>query len=170
MTQHTAHSDIQPWYRQGWPWLLISLPASAVVGGIITIILAVQSPNALVVDDYYKEGLAINQQKQRLRVAADMQLAGLLRSDGRQLTVELSNTGAVTQQELTLHAIHATRAELDRSVILRRNAEGTYTGEMPALVAGNWYLRLQAADMSWEIRSRAVIDGGAFQSNLTAQD
>ena len=52
---HSLNSVVQPWYRQGWPWFLIALPASAVIGGIITIILAVNSPNALVVDDYYKE-------------------------------------------------------------------------------------------------------------------
>ena len=61
--QQTAAEKFRPWYQQAWPWFLISLPASAVIGGIITLMLAVNSPNALVVDDYYKEGLAINQRK-----------------------------------------------------------------------------------------------------------
>ena len=92
----TVH-DIEPWYKQGWPWLLISLPASAVVGGIITIFLAVNSPNALVVDDYYKEGLAINQQKQRQANAARIALRGLLRHDGSQLTLSLSSAEALAR-------------------------------------------------------------------------
>ena len=35
--------DTEPWYRQFWPWFLIAIPAAAVVGGIVTIILAVQT-------------------------------------------------------------------------------------------------------------------------------
>jgi hypothetical protein len=98
----TTH-DIEPWYKQGWPWLLISLPASAVVGGIITIFLAVNSPNAMVVDDYYKEGLAINEKKQRQANAARMALRGLLRHDGSQLTLSLSSAAPVTEDALSLH-------------------------------------------------------------------
>ena len=65
MYDATMNENQPPWYKQLWPWLLISLPASAVFGGIATFILAVNSPNALVADDYYKQGLAINQQTER---------------------------------------------------------------------------------------------------------
>jgi hypothetical protein len=101
MYQHSSSEHSTPWYRQGWPWLLISLPASAVIGGIITIILAVQSPNALVVDDYYKEGLAINQEKQRLEAARNMALEGLLRSDGKGITLQLHGKSPVAESALT---------------------------------------------------------------------
>jgi hypothetical protein len=33
-----------PWYRQFWPWLLIALPASAVIGCAITIWLVLKNP------------------------------------------------------------------------------------------------------------------------------
>lgn len=78
MYDATMNEDQCPWYKQLWPWLLISLPASAVFGGIATFVLAVNSPNALVADDYYKQGLAINQQTERLRTAAELGLEGLL--------------------------------------------------------------------------------------------
>ena len=31
----------RPWYKQVWPWILIALPSSAVIGCIISINLAV---------------------------------------------------------------------------------------------------------------------------------
>jgi hypothetical protein len=34
-----------PWYRQRWPWLLISGPAVAVIGCAVTIWLAYQTPD-----------------------------------------------------------------------------------------------------------------------------
>ncbi|WP_455234853.1 FixH family protein [Thiogranum longum] len=166
MYQHSSSEHSTPWYRQGWPWLLISLPASAVIGGIITIILAVQSPNALVVDDYYKEGLAINQEKQRLEAARNMALEGLLRSDGKGITLQLHGKSPVAESALTLSIVHSTRAELDRELTLRSAAAGHYVADMPLLSGGTWYLRLQPADGSWEIRSRIAVDG-PFQALLT---
>ena len=50
-----------PWYKQLWPWLLMIPPAAAVIGGIVTIIIAVIYADELVVADYYRQGLVINQ-------------------------------------------------------------------------------------------------------------
>jgi len=167
MNDSTLQHDDRPWYQQGWPWLLIALPASAVIGGIATIIIAVHSPNALVVDDYYKEGLAINRDKQRYATARDMQLTGLLRSDAGQVSVTLTAREAVAESSLMLRVIHATRPELDRTVLLQRDAaDGSYRAPFPALVKGNWYLKLQNPQQSWEIRTRIRVDG-SFQARLT---
>jgi len=167
--QQTAAEKLRPWYRQAWPWFLISLPASAVIGGITTLILAVNSPNALVVDDYYKEGLAINQEKHRLANADRMGMTGLLRSDGKQLTLSLTSQPAVSEPALTLNIIHSTRAELDRELTLQRLSDGRYATDLPILPPGNWYLRLQAGDASWQIRARVSIDG-PFQVRLAADN
>lgn len=166
MTDASIENDTRPWYQQGWPWLLIALPASAVVGGILTIIIAVNSPNALVVDDYYKAGLAINQQKHRSRQAGEMQLTGLLRSDDNRISVTLDSRQPVSDDTLTLQIIHATRSDLDRTVTLQRTGEGSYTSSQDALPAGNWYLQLRNPGNTWEIRARARIDG-PFQIRLS---
>ncbi len=168
---HSVNSVVQPWYRQGWPWFLISLPASAVIGGIITIILAVHSPNALVVDDYYKEGLAINQHKRRLAVAEQLSINALLRSDGKRLSLGLSGSPPATEDGLQLQITHATRADLDQSYRLLRAADGNYVADLEtALLPGTWYLRLRASDDSWEVRARMRIAEGPFQAYLTHED
>ncbi len=170
MTHSTALNDPgRPWYRQFWPWLLIGLPASAVLGGIATLVIAVNNPDALVVDDYYKAGLAINRVKHRQAMARDLGVTGLLRSDGRHLVLNLGGEIGPEDQRLTLHMIHATRAELDREVVLQRSAAGTWEADLPDLPPGPRYLRLQPANGSWEIRARFVIDG-PFQTRLTFED
>lgn len=162
-------NDIQPWYTQFWPWLLIALPASAVIGGIVTIYLAIHSPNALVVDDYYKAGLAINQVKHQQTQAQQMQIKGLLRADGNLLKLALSGNQVIDDATLTLNMIHSTRAELDQQLTLKRQSENSYSAIMPDLTPGIWYLRLEPADQSWEIRDRLSING-PFQTQLNAED
>ena len=58
-------SNNQPWYKERWPWILMAGPALVIVAGIITVWLAVISNDGLVSDDYYKQGLAVNQRLQR---------------------------------------------------------------------------------------------------------
>ena len=43
--------DIRPWFREPWVWLIIALPATAIVGCAITIWLAITRPDYVVVDD-----------------------------------------------------------------------------------------------------------------------
>ncbi|HHH42601.1 MAG TPA: hypothetical protein ENK49_00540 [Gammaproteobacteria bacterium] len=165
MYEQTVAPAPRPWYRQAWPWFLIALPASAVLGGIATIILAVQSPNAMVVDDYYKEGLAINRQIHRQDVARTLMLTGLLRSDGRQLSLELTSPSPLDDERVTLQFIHATRARLDREVVMQRRSDGRYYAALPELAPGAWNLRLQGHDGRWEISGR-LASGGSFQTHL----
>ena len=74
-----------PWYRQIWPWLLMLMPATALFGGLATFYLAATTNNALVVDDYYREGKAINQQLARDTKATQLGLTATLTraADGR---------------------------------------------------------------------------------------
>lgn len=80
---------IKPWYKQFWPWFLITPPLTAVIGGIITIWLAVNNDAELVTNNYYQDGLEINQRLKKEQVAVDMSIhATLLFSDtDQQLTL-----------------------------------------------------------------------------------
>ena len=46
----------QPWYRQFYPWMLIALPAAAVIGGFVTLYIAISYPDVLVRKDCVREG------------------------------------------------------------------------------------------------------------------
>jgi len=51
--------DARPWYRQLWPWLLIVPPAAAVIGGALTLYLAVSRPDVLVRQDCVQDGVTM---------------------------------------------------------------------------------------------------------------
>lgn len=51
--------DARPWYRQLWPWLLILPPAVAVIGGALTLYLALTRPDTLVSQDCVQDGVTM---------------------------------------------------------------------------------------------------------------
>jgi len=60
----TEQQTIKPWFKQLWPWLLISGPAVAIIGCIITIYLAINMhADKPLRDGVVKQGLKIEQIK-----------------------------------------------------------------------------------------------------------
>ena len=56
-----AAQTSKPWWREPWPWILMAGPAVAVVGCIITIVLAFQSmAHQEVQDGGVKHGLVVS--------------------------------------------------------------------------------------------------------------
>jgi len=68
MTQNPA----RPWYRERWPWILMSCPAIVVVAGLGTAAIAVATADPLVTEDYYRKGLAINREIACAHAQADI--------------------------------------------------------------------------------------------------
>jgi hypothetical protein len=74
--------------------LLISLPLTSVILGFLMLWLGLQTNNSMVVDDYYKEGKAINQRIARDQAAAILGVQASLRAapDGLALTLTQLST------------------------------------------------------------------------------
>ena len=60
----TEQKNTKPWFKQLWPWLLISGPAIAMIGCIITIYLAINyQADKPLREDVTKQGLKVEQIK-----------------------------------------------------------------------------------------------------------
>ena len=68
LTEQNRH-----WYNFPLVWMMISIPFSAVIMGVVMIWLAVDTNDGLVVDDYYKQGLEINGLISRDKKAAELE-------------------------------------------------------------------------------------------------
>lgn len=55
-----THRSTGPWWKFGYVWLVVSGPAIVVVAGFITLYLAITRPDPLVSQDYYRQGIEIN--------------------------------------------------------------------------------------------------------------
>ena len=142
-----AGSHPKRWYREPWVWLLIALPMTAVIGGMITIYLAVSTSDGLVVDDYYKRGKAINLDLARDDAAARYRLsASLALYQGNAVQLQLSAVNGSWPESVSLSLLHPTRAGFDQVVQLRHTGAGNYQGTIVALGTGHWYVQLEADD------------------------
>ena len=50
---------VRPWYKEFYVWMVIAGPASAVLACAVTAVYILQGPDAVVSENYYKEGLAL---------------------------------------------------------------------------------------------------------------
>ena len=152
MSDHTP--VVLPWYRHRWPWFLMAGPAIVVVAGVITLWLAVRSNDGLVADDYYKQGLAINQttardqQATRLGLQAELMIGG----SGREIRVMLrSQTAELLPDSLLLRVMHPTRSGVDQTLVLRRQGAGIYAAQLEQPLAGRWRVSLEDGPRAWRL-------------------
>ncbi|MEZ5571651.1 MAG: FixH family protein [Halioglobus sp.] len=150
MTRQLPGGDTLPWYRQFWPWFLILLPASVVVAGLSTVYIASESADDLVVDEYYKDGLAINRQLEKKQRASALGISASLHFAGDTVTVLTS--GPLQASQLQLLLSHPLEADRDFSVTLGLSSPQTYSARLPNKVAPHWYWVLEApGDRSWRL-------------------
>lgn len=122
----SPRSDVLPWYRQAWPWFLIALPATVVVAGIATAVVAIRGHDGPVTADYYKQGLAINEEVSRAELARGLGLQARLAldgfGDGDRVRVELTAERGTIPPEpaLRLRLVHPGRRIEDRVAVLAR--------------------------------------------------
>ena len=153
-------SDAQkPWYRHGWVWFLIGIPASAVIAGAITITIAVKTADSLVADDYYKEGRAINQRLEKDDAAVRQGIvakASILPqpSGAQRIEVTLSaNPGVMLPEAIRLRLSHPTLDQKDVLATLIKSSDGRYRSDVPGISAGRWYAQMEDNDSTWRVKA-----------------
>jgi hypothetical protein len=141
-------AETKRWYAEPWVWLLIALPMSAVIGGMITIYLAVTTSDGLVVDDYYKRGKAINMDLARDAAAASHGLRARLDLDrvNRRILLSLDSHDNLSPAQVRFSLLHPTLPGNDQVIMLLPAGEGTYAGTLQELLDSNWYVQLEADD------------------------
>ncbi len=144
----TTMAETKRWYAEPWVWLLIALPLSAVVGGMVTIYLAVSTSDGLVVDDYYTRGKAINMDLARDVAAASHGLRARLDLDpaSRRVLLSLESRDNLHPAQVRFSLLHPTLPGNDQVVLLLPAGPDAYAGTLQEMHDGNWYVQLEADD------------------------
>ncbi len=147
---------VKPWYKQFWPWLLISLPVFSVLKAVHTVyIMNKQNPD-LVVDDYYAEGKAINMNLAKYREAASRNLSGGVLLAGNKVIVNLKSN-PLLGNELQLNFVHNTVASKDFKVVAERSGESMFVADLPSVLDGKWNLVVSDTKEEWKLRASFVL-------------
>lgn len=140
------------WYKQVWPWFLISVPLFSVLKAVHTVYIMNQHSPDLIVDDYYAEGRAINQNLSRYREAAARNLHAQILLAGNKAIVTF-DANVLLDKDITLDFVHNTLAVKDFKVVAERSGESMYVAELPLLPTGKWNLVVHDQDSQWKLRA-----------------
>jgi len=143
----------KPWYKHRWPWFIMLGPAAVMIATAITVWLAVQQPDAMVVDDYYKQGKAINQDLRRDRVASAMQLALDARFDAQlgNLSGRLSSFGRPMLAPFRIHLAHPTQPHKDLALDALPDDYGNFSVQVAGLEPTHWQVLVEGEGREWRL-------------------
>ena len=147
---------VAPWYRHRWPWFIMLGPAAVMLATAVTVGLALGQPDAVVVDDYYKQGKAINQDLRRDRVASGLQLAFTARykaGTGR-LEARLESFGQPVRAPFRIHLAHPTLPRKDLVLEARPDERGLVAISVPGLEMTRWQVVVEGAGREWRLTRR----------------
>ena len=130
----------------------MAAPAAAIAMGVVMVVLALRNEDGLVVDDYYKRGLAINQVIAREARAAELGLAASLAFSPGHDRVRVQLTGArPAPGRATLRLVHPTRVGQDQTVSLAAAGAGVLEGALAPPSSGRWRLILEDPSGEWRL-------------------
>jgi hypothetical protein len=157
----TLVTDKNPWYRNPMVWMIIAIPFVAICSSSVILWYAATTKDSLVVDDYYKQGLAINMVLDRDRHAAEKKLSANLIIQSEQKLVKIKfQKGLLPDypETLMLHLYHATRADSDTKLTMLHGQGDQYIGYLKhSLPPGFWYIELGNKD--WRLSAKSRLDG-----------
>lgn len=160
--QTREHS--KPWHKYPLVWMMVFIPFSAVIMGVIMIWLAVDTDDGLVADDYYKQGLAINDVISRDKKAAELDLRAVIEFDNSTRVINVQFDKGLLEsypKSLVLHLQHATRENSDATVLLDHGIEDQYIGHLKKTISeGVWYFEIvdrSGSEASWKINTRSHV-------------
>ena len=150
--------DTQPWYRQFWPWFIIALPASAVVAGLTTVWIAMQTTDSLVVRSDDGVNNATERHISAERLASELGLAAIVEVDstsGAVSAVMRSGDLEEVPASLEFELSHPAFADRDQRITLSRampDADGNpvWVGHFVSVPNERFYAVLRSGD-DWRL-------------------
>lgn len=152
MSDNTRTSS-KPWYREPWPWYLMSGPFLVVVAATATAWIAYSTSDGLVTDDYYKQGLAVDRTLARSRLAQDLGIEVRARFTAEGVVLRLSaaaDSSFALPKSLFMTLSHPTRAGLDQTATLKES-NGQYAGDVRLPASGHWLVLIEDEARTWRL-------------------
>lgn len=148
--------QITPWYKHRWPWILMAGPSIVIVAGLATAWLAIKNPDGLVDDDYYKQGLAINQRLHKDNTARERGISALVRIDATlgKVEVEMKQASAgapALPPVLAMRLAHQSDPAQDVRFELIQAPGGRYIGSPGKAFSGRWNVTLEDKGGQWRL-------------------
>ena len=159
MTSAVEH--ILPWYRQFWFWFVFGPLIFIIILCVFTVSLAFRYSDDVVTDNYYKDGLMINQTLKQDERALALGLTATVKFDTTAGEVFVSiHNGKDLPKQLVLFMDHPVKKTKDQYVVLDQMSDGEYRADLTSLPEFFWYLVLVSeADVTKRAKAEWLLSG-----------
>ncbi|MDO4696188.1 MAG: FixH family protein [Neisseria sp.] len=160
------HSKV--WYKEPWPWILMSGPVLVVIAAFVTLYIAQTSNSDLVSDDYYKDGkhIDLDLKRDREAVGRNIHAQVLISPDSNAAKVFVSGDFDKSSP-LKLTFLHPAKKAYDQTVDLKDTGlppSGNKTEFAarfePLANAKHWYVRLEDGGNVWRVEDKWIVSQG----------
>ena len=171
MVENTDQNKVAPWYKQFWPWFIIALPLTTIIASVATAIIAFTNADTVVRGNWYEDGLAINQRKDKTMETKKRDIKGQLninRNTGL-ITVKLQNVSPLAEPSIRLQIIHPTLSKKDINLSMLATGEGEYQSKLAEIPEGNYYIQIEPASGHWQLNSQLHFTPGFASAQVVPQ-
>lgn len=136
----------------------MSGPMMVIVASVISAWVALSSADGLVVEDYYKKGLSVNQTIAMSDQAKALGLETGITLTEKTITAKLTSKDAsyLLPQQLNVTLAHPTRAGLDQTLRLVRSGDA-YKGDYRLPRAGHWIVTIEDDAGTWRLMGNVIL-------------
>jgi hypothetical protein len=143
-------------------------PFVAIVASLASAWLALKSDDGVVAQDYYKQGLRINQRLKHAAANPERELGATITvGAGGAVRVHVEGGTGAAPQSLRLTLARPAASARDEIVILKPGADGDYVGVLGAQKPGRWIVTLESG--AWRLPTTTVA-GPQSEIRLGAAD
>ena len=142
-----------PFHKNPVLWLVVLLPLTTVVVGLIFLVFSIKNYDGVVIDDYYKKGKQINKTLERDELAVQFDLKANLNLDAQRHLIFATldaNQNFKYPEKVELKFIHRTLSEKDIDIDLQYLSGNNYQAVLPQIEVSRWQIELGTA--SWRLR------------------
>lgn len=151
-----ANQNSKPWYREPWPWFLMSGPILVIVAAFVSAWIAIRSNDGLVTEDYYKQGLVAGETLTRSKRAEELGVSAALRLTDEQVQIRLTSQQTEMPAALNVTLSHPTRAGIDQRSVLKPSG-GFYVGRLNLPASGHWLVLIEDEAKSWRVMGSVML-------------
>lgn len=150
----------RPWYKEPYVWMLIGFPLTSIIVGSSLLTISILNKDTLVRDNYYKDGLAYNQELEWDKKAKSLDIRVDIQVNDNQLILNLLNSRQNTPSTLKVTLGHPTIPEKDRQSHLQLTKDKRFIGFIEPTENGRYYLLVESVEQKWRIRQDIWIKNG----------
>lgn len=147
-----------PWYKEPYMLLVAGIPVIAVIWGLNMVRLAMDNPDTLVSDSYYKDGVSYVESHKLDQAADRLQAEVTMLFNADEIIVDLTGYFDTKPDTLQLQLIHPTLEERDATVLLQRMPDGRYMGVNEIELPNRRHVWINSPEQGWRLRLTHFIE------------